>query len=134
MRVTCATLSFPQLNKMDSGEPVKLSKKQKKAVAFRERKGKRVDEQRDLPEVDVADEDTATTERVPPANLTPPITPTSSGTKRKRGDGDSSQQPPPPAKKTKQAAESTATDAPEGTKDAKKKNQRFILFVGEYQV
>lgn len=104
----------------------KLTKKQKKSLAFRQRKGKHVEEPRDVPEVDVVDEEN---EPVPPADRTLP-TPTS-GTKRKRGDGDHSVLPAKKSKKTAITTESAAgdTEPPEVTKE-KTKNHRYILFVG----
>lgn len=112
----------------------KLSKKQRKAIAFRERKGKRVEEQPDLPEVDVVEDEL---QDVPSSSDLTPTTPASSGTKRKRGDGD----PPQPAAKKSKSSKVARSDAPADNSDevtketttAKKKNQRYILFVGEYQ-
>jgi hypothetical protein len=98
----------------------KLTKKQRKAIAFRERKGKPVAHQSDVPDPDVADDDVA-------AVVT---------TKRKRDqDERASGSPTKKIKKSKpitdHAAESNLTEeAPENPKKSEK-SSRYILFVGE---
>lgn len=107
---------------MSSQDAAKLSKKQRKALAFRERKGKRAQDQLDLPELDVADDETIV-----------PSLPTS--TKRKREEGEDA-----PVKATKKPKQSPSGNS-ESTKEAEvseattkkdKKNNRYILFVGAY--
>ncbi|KAF8323235.1 hypothetical protein DL93DRAFT_659555 [Clavulina sp. PMI_390] len=124
-----------------AGASQKLTKKQRKALAFRERKGKRAEDQPDVPESDVANdnEDDLASEHAagsaqlvpPPVNL-PATTPTSSqGIKRKRDANDSSD---PPSKKSKTASPGDPAEVPAKT-DAKGeqsagKKSRYIVFVG----
>lgn len=108
---------------MSSPDSAKLSKKQRKALAFRERKGKRLQDQLDLPEVDVADEETS----VPSPHTS---------TKRKREEGEDASLKATnknPKQSSSGDSESTReTEASETPAKKVKKNNRYILFVGAY--
>ena len=126
----------------------KLTKKQRKAIAFKQRKGgKPVDEQKDLPDVDVDADDDNNDDDVPSVP-TPISAPAPTMTKRKRDQVDEApEQPSKKSKKPKPAAnpteegeatpaDGTATVAESATPKSKKhtKPQRFILFVGKFHV
>jgi len=86
------------------------AKKQKKAIAFRERKGKSSDIPLDIPEIDLPDV------------LNPPVIESTSQNKRKRDDSDLTEPT------TKRARKDEATTPSAG--EPEKKRQRYILFVG----
>lgn len=101
---------------MDASTPEKLTKKQRKALAFRERKGKHAAdvEQLDVPETDI----------IPDSEEIVPPTPA----KRKRDEDETT----PSAKKAKKdPAEPPAAGASKSKPKVEgKKNHRYILFVG----
>lgn len=103
---------------MDASTPEKLTKKQRKALAFRERKGKRAAdvEQLDVPEIDITSN---SEEIVPPTPA-----------KRKRDEDE----PTPSVKKAKKdlAEPSAASASKAKPKVEGKKNHRYILFVGTF--
>lgn len=110
---------------MDSQDSQKLTKKQKKALAFRERKGKKaaatnLDDVNDLPQPDlVLDDETPTSNEK--SSVPPP--------KKRKREGDEG--PAQDSKKKKKTDEPSAVVTVDDKAKAKaKKKQRFILFVG----
>jgi len=100
----------------------KLTKKQRKALAFRVRKGKQAEHQPDVPEVDVAEDDHLG-QTLPSPDLEAPITSTS---KRKRDGGEASGTPTSKRQKTSPAASNNDLGM------IKEKKDRYILFVGRH--
>lgn len=103
----------------------KLTKKQKKALEFRARKGKHVEDQRDVPEVDIVEDDDS--DQIPP----PLEAPSTSTSKRKRdeGEGEASESPTNKRRKGVPVGSNTATEPDSRTKE---KKHRYILFVGRH--
>jgi hypothetical protein len=111
----------PSRHPMDNSSP-KLTKKQRKALAFRARKGKHSEDLRDVPEVDVEADDND--QIVPSPDLEAPSTLTS---KRKRDEGEASESPT--NKRRKKVSSGSNADA-EPDNRVKEKKQKYILFVG----
>lgn len=105
-------------------ETQKLTKKARKAAAFRERKGKRPETVLDVPEADIQLDD----------EPHPPIADDPAQKKRKRDEDGEVVAATPSQKRPKKAKDTTSTEGAEGaegTEGKAKKKQRYILFVGE---
>lgn len=108
---------------MDNSSSHKPTKKQRKALAFRARKGKRAEDLRDVPEVDVEADDN---DQIPPTpDLEAPSTLTS---KRKHDEGEISESPTNKRRKKVSTESNAVAELDNGIKE---KKQRYILFVGK---
>lgn len=106
--------------------PTKLTKKQKKAAAFRKRGGKGSDNVLDVPLMDELED----TKDEQDATLTAPLLASQSIRKRKREEEEIDEQSS--RKKSKIQANTVTTGSEQSQAKRPKVSPRYILFVGEF--